>query len=66
MDEADDRFQRRVVTQTQVFLKRNVELLADGREGLRLFHRVDAEVGLQIEVELEWGKTRTASLLPTE
>jgi hypothetical protein len=52
-DEADHVRQRREVTQLQLVVARDVVGLAHGREGLRLLHGVDAEVGLEVEVDVE-------------
>jgi hypothetical protein len=53
VDEADHALQRRVVAQVQVLLQRDVEGLADGLEGLGLLHRVDAQVGFHVQVQLQ-------------
>ena len=50
---ADDRGQRRVIAQLQVVAARDVERLPDGEERLGLLHRVDAQVGLHVEVKLQ-------------
>ncbi len=52
-DEADHALQGGVVAQLEVLLHRNVEGRADGGEGLRLLDSVDAQVGLQVQVQLQ-------------
>ena len=51
--EANHRPQRRIIAQLQVVAARDVKCLPDGEEGFGLFHRVDAQVGLHVEVELQ-------------
>ena len=51
--EPDDVRQGREVAQLQVLVARDVVGLADGREHLRLLDGVDAEVGFQVEIEVE-------------
>ena len=41
------------VTQLAVHIAWDVVDLADRREHLRLFHRVDAKVGFQVEIQVE-------------
>ena len=52
-DEADDVAQGREVAEPQALDPRNGPLLAHGGEGLGLLHGVDAEVGLEVEVEVQ-------------
>ena len=51
--EPDDVRQRRKVAQLEILVARNVVDLADGSEHLRLLDGVDAEVGFQIEIEIQ-------------
>ena len=51
--EANDVRQRRIVAQLAVLVARDVVDLADGGEHLRLLDGVDAEIGFQIEVEVQ-------------
>ena len=51
--EAHHRRQRRVIAQVDPLLQRNGEGLANGRKRLRLLDRVDAQVGLHVEVEFQ-------------
>ena len=51
--EPDDMRQRRIVAQLAVLVARDVVDLADGGEHLRLLDGVDAEVGFEIEVEIQ-------------
>ena len=51
--ELDHVRQRRIVAQLAVLVARNVVDLADGREHLRLLDGVDAEVGFEIEVQIQ-------------
>ena len=53
MHEPDHTLQRRVVAQAQALLLRNVEGIAHGLEGLGLLHRVDAQVRLQVQVQIQ-------------
>ena len=62
LDPADDVRQRREVAQLERVLARDVVGLAHGGEGLGLLHGVDAEVGLEVEVEVEHVR-RVAGLL---
>ena len=52
-NEPDDVRQRRIVAQLAVLIARNVVDLADGREHFGLLDRVDAEVGLEIEIQIQ-------------
>ena len=45
--------QGRIVAQLAVLVARNVVDLADGREHLRLLDGVDAEVGFEVEVQIQ-------------
>ena len=51
--EADDVRQRREFAQLEVFVARNTVVLADGRKHLGLLDRVDAEVGLEVQIQLQ-------------
>ena len=53
MDEADDVGQRRVVAQLQRVVALDPVGLADRGEHLGLLDRVDPEVGLEVEVQVE-------------
>ena len=53
VDELHHMLEGREVAQVQVLLLGNAEGLADLSHGLGLLDRVDAEVGLQIEVQVE-------------
>ena len=53
MDKADNGRQRRVIAQAQVVLARDVEGAANGLEGLGLLDGVNAQVSLQVEIEVE-------------
>ena len=53
VDELDDVRERREVAQLELVVARDVVGLPHRREGLGLLHGVDAEVGLEVEVELE-------------
>ena len=53
LHEADGVGEGRVVAQLERLVARDAPGLADGREGLGLLHGVDAEVGLEVEVEVE-------------
>ena len=52
-DELDDEGEGRVVAQLAVVVPRDAPLLAHGREELGLLDGIDAEVGLEVEVEGE-------------
>ena len=66
VDEADHRGQRRIVAQAQVFLRWNVEHLANGQEGLRLFDRVDSQVRLKVEIKPGAGETGSLTIKYTD
>jgi hypothetical protein len=51
--EADHLFERVVVAQVEVVAARDVEGLAQGDEGFGLLDCIDAQVGLQVEVQLQ-------------
>ena len=51
--EPDDVCQGGIVAQLAVLVARNVVGRADGGEHFRLFHGVDAEVGFEIEIEIQ-------------
>ncbi len=51
--ETDHVRQRGIVAQLAVLVARNVIRRADGREHFRLFHGVDAEVGFEIEIQIQ-------------
>ena len=53
MDEGDDVAQGGVVAQGQAVVAFDVVGGSDGGEGLGLFHGVDAEVGFEVEVQVE-------------
>ncbi len=53
IDEANHVRQRGIVAQLAVLVARNVVDLANGREHFRLLDGVDAEVGFEIEIEVE-------------
>ena len=53
MYEADDMRQRRIVAQFKVLIEWNVVELADCGDHLRLLHGIDAEIGFQIQVQIE-------------
>ena len=51
--ELDDARQRGIVAQLKVLVARNVIFRSDGREHLRLFHGVDAEVRFEVEIQVQ-------------
>ena len=51
--EPDDVRQRGIVAQLPVLVARDVVDLADGGEHLRLLHGVNAEIGFEIEVQVQ-------------
>ena len=53
MDKADDLGQRVIVAQLEVVAARDVICLADGGKYLGLLDRVDAQVGLDVQLEVE-------------
>ena len=53
MYEADDMRQRRVVAQFEVLIEWNVVEFANRGDHLRLLHGIDAEVGFEIQVQIE-------------
>ena len=53
MDEADDVVEGGVVAEFELVVAGDVVGLADGGEQFGLLHRVDAEVGFEVEIEVE-------------
>ena len=53
VDEPDDVRQRREIAQFQILVTRNVVRLADGGEHFRLLDGVDAEIGFEIQVQIQ-------------
>ena len=53
VNEADDVRQRRIVAEFPIFVARDVIGFTNRCEYFRLLHRVDAEVGFQIEVQVQ-------------
>ena len=53
MDKADDLGQRVIVAQLEVFAARDVVRFADGGKDLGLLDRVDAQVGLHVQLDVE-------------
>ena len=53
MHKPDHALQRWVVAQAQALLLRDVEGLAHGLKGLGLLHRVNAQVRLQVQVQIQ-------------
>ena len=45
--------QRRVIAQFDLIVTSNAVGFADRRHDLRLLHRIDAEIGFEIEVQIE-------------
>ena len=64
-NEANHVFESWIVAQLQLVLARDVERLANACEHLGLLHRVDTEIGLEIEIEVEH-VSRIAGLLAHE
>ena len=52
-DEADDMVQCRIVTQLQLLVALDPIRLTDLREQLRLLHRVDPQIRLQIQIQIQ-------------
>ena len=53
IDEPDHMRQCGIVSQLAVLVARNVVDLADGREHLRLLDGIDAEIGFEIEIQVQ-------------